>query len=421
MRVALYARVSTEEQSLHGLSIEAQLAALREWAKDHTVVDEYVDPGISGRIAINKRPELSRLLRDVEAGKIDLVVFTKLDRWTRNIKEYYKAEDVLDAHGVAWKAIHEDYETQTAAGRLKVNIMLAVAQDEADRTSERVKAVFAEKRRKGLLVNGNTPLGITYDNGRMKVNEDAERIKALFTAYQAGRRINDLARNSPELLGRPYAPRSIQQMLQNEKYVASGIITPEQFENVRYIMSQRATRTVRTDRVYLFSGLLVCPVCGYRLTVHTRLWKGRTYTYYRCDQRDRVGRCTWGKSIREDVLEEYMKNRLLSIVSGHNLKVSKKIKKPVDAAQLQKKLDKLTDLYLEDKLTKEDFDKRADPLRDAIKSARLTPHEANTEEIVSALDVYPTLSKPAQKAFWSLLVRRIVPDGDGFSVDLVLL
>lgn len=421
MRVALYARVSTEEQSLHGLSIEAQLAALREWAKDQTVVDEYVDPGISGRIAINKRPELSRLLRDVESGKIDLVVFTKLDRWTRNIKEYYKAEDVLDAHGVAWKALHEDYETQTAAGRLKVNIMLAVAQDEADRTSERVKAVFAEKRRKGLLVNGNTPLGITYDEGRMKVNEDAERIKTLFTAYQAGRRINDLARNSPELLGRAYAPRSIQQMLQNEKYVASGIITPEQFENVRYIMSQRATRTVRTDRVYLFSGLLVCPVCGYRLTVHTRIWKGRTYTYYRCDQRDRVGRCTWGKSVREDVLEEYMKNRLLSIVSGHNIKVSKMMKKPADVGQLQKKLDKLTDLYLEDKLSKEDFDKRADPLRDAIKSARLTPHEANTEEIVSALDVYPTLSKAAQKAFWSLLVRRIVPDGDGFSVDLVLL
>lgn len=152
MRIALYARVSTEEQSLHGLSIDAQLAALRNYAPD--AVGEYVDSGVSGRLPIKKRPELQRLLRDIEAGKIDLVAFTKLDRWTRNIREYYKAQDILDAHHVAWKAIHEDYGTQTAAEILKTNIMLAVGQDESLRTSERVKAVFEDKRRKGLAVNG---------------------------------------------------------------------------------------------------------------------------------------------------------------------------------------------------------------------------------------------------------------------------
>lgn len=79
MRIACYARVSTEEQALHGLSIEAQLNALREFANDQSV-GEYVDAGISARSSIAKRPELQRLLRDVEAGKVDLVVFTKLDR-----------------------------------------------------------------------------------------------------------------------------------------------------------------------------------------------------------------------------------------------------------------------------------------------------------------------------------------------------
>lgn len=94
MRVALYARVSTEEQALHGLSIEAQKAALGEWAANHTIVDYYIDLGVSARKPILKRPELQRLLRDVEQDRIDLVVFTKLDRWTRNIREYYKAQDV---------------------------------------------------------------------------------------------------------------------------------------------------------------------------------------------------------------------------------------------------------------------------------------------------------------------------------------
>ena len=133
MRVALYARVSTEEQAIHGLSIDAQLAALDEWAKDKTVIDHYIDLGISARKPITKRPELQRLLRDVEQNRVDLIAFCKLDRWTRNIREYYKAQDVLDAHNVAWRAIQEDYETETASGRLKVNLMLAIAQGSEDR------------------------------------------------------------------------------------------------------------------------------------------------------------------------------------------------------------------------------------------------------------------------------------------------
>lgn len=85
MRVACYERVSTEEQRLHGLSIDAQTAALEAWAQGQTIVGHYTDAGVSGRIPARKRPELQRLLRDVEAGKVDLIVFTKLDRWFRNI------------------------------------------------------------------------------------------------------------------------------------------------------------------------------------------------------------------------------------------------------------------------------------------------------------------------------------------------
>ena len=120
MRVALYARVSTTEQAIHGLSVEAQLHSLDEWAKEYTVVDHYVDLGVSARSPATKRPELQRLLRDVEQDRVDLIAFTKLDRFTRNIKEYYKCEDVLEKHHVAWKAIHEDYETLTASTLVRI-------------------------------------------------------------------------------------------------------------------------------------------------------------------------------------------------------------------------------------------------------------------------------------------------------------
>ena len=156
-RAALYMRVSTEEQAIHGLSIEAQREALDAWAGESgvQVAGHYVDAGISARKPASKRPELQRLLGDVRSGKIDLIVFTKLDRWFRNIAEYYKVQEVLEKNHVDWKTIHEDYDTTTASGRLKINIMLSVAQDEADRTSERIKAINEMKRQKREPLTGD--------------------------------------------------------------------------------------------------------------------------------------------------------------------------------------------------------------------------------------------------------------------------
>lgn len=160
-RAALYVRVSTEEQALHGLSIEAQTEALMAWARaNHVqVVGCYTDAGISARKPASKRPALQQLLRDVQVGMVDQIVFTKLDRWFRNIAEYYKVQEILEKGHVDWKTILEDYDTSTANGRLKINIMLTVAQDEADRTSERIKAVFDSKREKNEPLGGTTPFG----------------------------------------------------------------------------------------------------------------------------------------------------------------------------------------------------------------------------------------------------------------------
>lgn len=416
MRVALYARVSTEDQAIRGLSIEAQLAALRDFAGDQSA-GEYVDAGVSGRVPIKKRPELQRLLRDVEQGKIDLVAFVKLDRWTRNIREYYKAQDVLDAHGVAWKALREDYETQSAAGRLKVNIMLAVAQDEADRTSERVKAVFEEKRRKGLTVSGHMPLGLDFNGGHPAPNTDAEKVKELFSRFVSLRSLRACAAASGEITGKRYTTTGLRQLLTNERCLAAGIITPETWTRTQAILSTHATRTVTPGRVYLFSGLLVCPVCGGKMTART---VGGSYVYYSCSRGTKHGTCPNRSHIREDRIEQFLRSHVLAAVEGYNLRISKARKKPVDIEALQRKLDRLTDLYLDEGIEKDEFDRRAAPIREAMRAARLTPQAVDTAEIRSALDTYECLSKAAQRAFWSFLVRRIVPTGEGFEIGLFL-
>lgn len=407
MRVALYARVSTDEQAIHGLSIDAQLAALREWAKDKSIVDEYVDLGVSARKPILKRQELQRLLRDVEQGKIDTIAFTKLDRWTRNVREYYKAQDVLDAHNVSWRAIHEDYETETAAGRLKVNIMLAVAQDEADRTSERIKAVFEDKRRKGLVPTGSVPLGIRLEAGKYVPSDEAQRARDIFLTFIATRSPTETARRHG------MTANGIRYLLRNETYKTAGVIDGNTWDTAQSILRSRAQRMVRTDRVYLFSGLLICPHCGSRLTVV----RVDNYVYYRCP-RHFDGMCP-GIHVSELKIEAFLLSQLLPAVEGYNLKLTRKQKKPVSVQNIQRKLDKLTDLYLEDKISKEEYDARSEPLRDALKSAHAAPKTAPAEEIRAALDVYPTLTRAAKKAFWSALVQSVTPKADGFDFALI--
>ena len=191
-RAAAYPRVSTEEQRLRGLSIDDQAAALQAWADRSGIksVTFYNDAGNSARKPYHKRPAMVQLLEDVRAGKIDLIIFTRLDRWFRNIAEYYKVQEILDEHGVSWKAIGEDYDTSTASGRLKINIMLSVAQDEADRDSERIRTVLAAKRERREPVSGHVPTGYRIEGKRIVKDPETEAgVGAFFESFLACRSI----------------------------------------------------------------------------------------------------------------------------------------------------------------------------------------------------------------------------------------
>lgn len=173
MKVFIYERVSSEEQAKHGYSLDAQHEALTEFCKthDHIILGEYRDEGISARKPYTKRPAMLQLLQDVETIKPDMILFTKLDRWFRNIREYYKVQDILDKNKVGWKAINEEYDTSTASGRLYINIKLSIAQDEADRTGERIKDVQGQLVAQGKWLGGRTPFGYKVElYGRVSKN-----------------------------------------------------------------------------------------------------------------------------------------------------------------------------------------------------------------------------------------------------------
>ncbi len=188
IRCAIYCRVSTEEQAVHGLSIDAQKNELTEYAKknNYDIVGYYIDEGKTARKSLKSRTELLRMLEDVKANKIDLIIFTKLDRWFRNVRDYYKVQEILEDYKVDWKTIRENYDTSTANGRLSINIMLSIAQDEADRTSERIKAVFDNKVRKGIKPTSSCPIGYKYVDKKVVIDEDKKDIAIGFITAKTG-------------------------------------------------------------------------------------------------------------------------------------------------------------------------------------------------------------------------------------------
>lgn len=425
LRAALYIRVSSEEQAIHGLSIEAQRAALDDWAKNQVkIVGYYIDAGISARKAASKRPELQRLLSDVRAGKIDLIVFTKLDRWFRNIAEYYKVQEVLEKNHVNWKTIQEDYDTSNASGRLKINIMLSVAQDEADRTGERIKAVFENKIMKQEPISGKVPLGYRIDGKKLVVDEEkADIVKDIFRKYIAFRSIRQLRKYILDQWGISYCHTNIRNILQNERYIGKAhgaenfcppIISEEDFTLANRIMQIRAERckTDRTDRVYLFTGLVFCAECGNRLSAHT---VDQKYIYYRCTRYEKVHQCSHKKRTSELVLEKWLLENLLTKFSDYNMSIaasaSKAQKANSDPEKIKRKLEKLKDLYLNDLIDREQYEEDYHALKKELEEINRV-HQAKQPVDISAisdsLSMYHSLTRIGKKEFWTRTVSKIV-------------
>ena len=310
-RVALYCRVSTEEQHLHGLSLEAQDAALTEYANknDLTIVGRYVDEAITARKKMTTRKELLRLLEDVKADKIDLIIFTKIDRWMRNIYDYHKVQEILEKHKVNWKTIFENYDTSTAAGRLHINIMLSVAQDEADRTSERIKAVFENKVKNKEYLCGETPFGLLVKDSKLYIDEENRHIvDAIFKRFAETHSISGTQKYIANMYGKAFDSKSFTRMFKNTLYCGEyrGIldfcepyITREQFDLNQEIISKKNVKQAPSGITYVFSGLLICPECGRRMSAFYSVRAKENIATYRCPNHTKTGTCGHKMSIME--------------------------------------------------------------------------------------------------------------------------
>src|ERR1700747_2875330 len=201
VRCAIYTRVSTDpglEQDFNSLDAqyEASQAYIRSQAHAGWMLlkAKYDDGGFSG--GNTERPALQRLLEDVRAHKIDVIVVYKVDRLTRSLADFAKLVELFDAHNVSFVSVTQQFNTTTSMGRLTLNVLLSFAQFEREVTSERIRDKIAASKRKGLWVGGPLPLGYELKDGKLiVVEEEAERVRMVFRRYLEVSGINELVQD----------------------------------------------------------------------------------------------------------------------------------------------------------------------------------------------------------------------------------
>ena len=449
LRAALYERVSTDEQT-YGYSIKTQIDALEEYCEKNEIkiVGHYTDEGVSGGKAAFKRPAMSRLLEDIEQKKVDIILFTRLDRWFRNVKSYFKVQEILDKHGVQWKAIWEDYDTTTANGRMAITIFLAIAQNEREKGAERVKVVFENKRKnkEAWFGKASMPFGYTKEpdeNGVPRLVKDPELKDAVQEFWDLAIKYNNVtkaARYVNNTYGLTRSKKLWFDVIRKEIYTGNhrGVenycepyVSKEDWQR----MQNRGTiRKTQKNRVYLFTGLIKCPACGKTMSsTYCINAKGMEFRSYRCRHKE-IRICENRHSVSELKTEQYLLDNLEELMQGEIARVelerTKPKKKPkTDVNKLREQLRRLNVAYMAGNIEDDEYLEQTKELNELIAKAEIEvaqdPAEKDLTGIQTMLEtdfrsIYETLSMEDKRRFWRGLIKEIhVQGNDVKSVDFL--
>lgn len=433
LRAGLYERVSTDEQAKYGFSIKTQIDALEEHCKENKmkIVDHYTDDGVSGGKAAFRRPEMSRLLDDVKAGKVDIVLFTRLDRWFRNVKEYFKVQEILDEHGVEWRAIWEDYDTTTANGRMSITIFLAIHQNEREKGAERVTAVLENKRKnKEACFGGNAvPFGYMKqkdDAGIMRLVKDPETKQAcqeFWDILLKSNNLNKAIRHMDLEYGITKNWKSWKRLTQSDFYcgVHRGVVdycepyvSPEEFLKFQ---ERDTVKHTPSGSVYLFRGMMRCPDCNHKLCGSTDRKPYGTYKAYRCPTRSRE--CNNHSQLAEKKIEKqllaYLGDFLRDEIAKVELEQQKPKQRPKNNAKvLKEKQRRLTVAYMAGNIPDEEYLKEDAELKALIAKAEAEapPEPRDITPLKELLEtdfrgIYEMLDEEEKQQFWQRLLKEI--------------
>lgn len=417
MNVALYIRVSTEEQAKFGLSLDAQEQALKKYCKDnkYNIFGIYKDDGISAS-TIKKRKGLLRLLDDLD--KIDIILFTKLDRLSRNIKDAIELNEMFKEHNVKMIAVQDQYiDTSTANGEFIFNLRYALAQQERKQVSERIKAINEYKRNVSkTAVTGKLPLGYALDEEKHIIVSDSNIILDLFNHYLTSGNLSQTRQWYENKYGNVHYD-TIRRRLRCKRYTGDGlypqIIPIELFDKVQVLLDKNIKATVKNkaNDTVIFNRLLKCSICGSSFRYQFNRNKN---VYYTCERRYK-NNCHSKAFLSEIRLEKYLIDNLPTELKKLKIKSKKYLKIDIQDITKQKtklndKLDRIQKAYINGILEYELYKKEYQNTK--LELSKLEEPKHNIEELDRLLksnvfDIYKTFSKNEKRIFWRNIINSI--------------
>ena len=334
-RCAVYTRVSIEALEHEFNSLDAQRESAENYIKSQKengwviLPEHYDDDGYSG--GNTERPALKRLLADVEAGKIDIILIYKMDRLSRSLLDFMKLAEMLEKYDVSFVSVTQDINTSTSSGRMMLNILMTFSEYERDVVAERIRDKIAGAKRRGKFCGGAPILG--YDTNhktkKLEVNRsEALVVREIFEQYsklgssldvirvmdKKGYRTKDwVSKKGRHHTGKKFVPATIYRILNNVLYIGQvrhnekcydgeheAIIDKKLWDKVQFILSENAPIAPGIKKTAIaspFKGLLVCGYCGGSFGITYTSKNGRRYMYYICmKDEDRTERqCPLGR------------------------------------------------------------------------------------------------------------------------------
>ena len=450
--VAAYVRVSSQEQKLHGLSIDAQKQKLTEYAEKHNlkIVEWYMDEGVSATRPIAKRPELQRMVYDARKGRFKRILFIKLDRFFRSVAEYHACMKMIEP--VIWTATEEKYDLSNANGRAFVNMKLTIAELEADTTGERIKIVNDYKVKSGMPLGGTRCMPFCYavepvsEDSKTKhiVKRNEEMMQDLISHVMVNKSIRGGMSYINNKYGTSLRYMAVANVLRNTMIYGTykgnpnycePYVTKEMFDELQQIV-ERSPRTSTDEYPYIFTGLIKCPKCGGTLNGTSHVTKskyGKQYTYYayRCHKHKIHKQCDFTFLVFENKFEKLMLDQTEKIMKEQelrNIEITEKGSKvsKYNVKDLQTELDRLNYSWQKGRIKNvEEYDRKYDEIVAKIAEAESSVKEkpkdfSQIKETLSAgwKSIYESLDNYHKRAFWRSFVKEIQIDWGASKKDL---
>ena len=445
-RIAGYVRVSHDEQKKYGYSVQAQIERIIRYAEEtgSQLVEIYVDEGFTATKM--KRPDLLRMLDNLDT--FDILIFTRLDRFSRNVLQANKMVEIMDEYNVAIKSIEEDdIDTSTADGRFNFNLRVSLAQREAEKTSERIKSIFEFKIKNGQPVSGNQPFGYkieTKDNKKTIV-KDPELVPIINDIFNYFAKHHTMRGTMTYINGKYDISKNyncIRRVITSTEYYGlyegnpnyyPPYITKEEFEkNQERVKANIKER--KSSKTYLFTSLIKCPFCGFKMVgKHTKRKNKngttREYWGYICSNHQRNKLCPSGKVINENYFLEYLLENVEELAKKHIAEVMEV--KPAEQNDLPtnrikeilEEMDNLNYMFRKKRIKVKEYDRDFEALEKELANLQKeVPKESDITILEEFLrsdwkDVYNSLDKENQRALWRNLIKEIKLDEE-FKIDV---